>query len=344
MFNKIKWKDKNFYYSFEITEPVFNDDYFQFYNGNARDVNNNPVKLEYEIQVIDSNTLMVNGPFDYGFYVVIDNVPYPYFENEKPDVPETPEIENPEFEEPTGIYNLNEEDDKIFFNKLPENYFTDYVPVNIEIEEYTNEVYPDYPFRVKKHKFELNKYYNTEILSMKRNVIYRIKIYIDKKVKYVEEFKAKILSYFSTVKGLKTYIEDLQLNIPIKSDEELFKLIQENSVKLKRRFGLKEKYTEDPEYLPIFKEVVNLYCVKDLISISFINGNFITSGEKGTVSSLKLSKFSVDGDGGTNGYALSTDLIKDLISKAEDDLYQSLYKEPKVKIKGNKFKCFQQLN
>ena len=135
----------------------------------------------------------------------------------------------------------------------------------------------------------------------------------------------------------------MELNIPLKPDDELKLLIQENSVKLKRRFGLREMYTENPEYMPIFKKVVNLYCIENLIAISFINGNFISTGEHGTNNGMKLSKFSIDGDGGTGGYALSTDLIKDLIDKAENDLYKSLFKEPRRKKKKGMFDnlCYQ---
>ena len=349
MFNKIKWKEHKFYYTFDANEPVFNADYFQFYNGNARgdnDGNNvqpEDCKLDYQIKVISNNQLMVSGPFYNGYYVVINNIPYPYYEEEEPEIPENPDSDKPSFDIPSGIYKIINEDETLYFDKLPQDYITNYLKVDIEIDEYTNEVYPDYPFRSTKHKLELNKFHKTKIIQMQKNVIYQIKIYIDNRVKFKEEFKAKILSYFSTVNGLKTYIEDLQLNIPMKSDEELKKLIQENSVKLKRRFGLKDKYTEDPEYLPIFKEVVNLYCLEDLISVSFINGNFITSGEKGTVSGLKLSKFEVDGEGGDGGYILSTDLINNLIKEAENNLYASLHKDPvNKKKKGMQFRCYQQ--
>lgn len=344
MLEKIKWKEHNFYYTFDIDEPVFNAEYFKFYNGNARSTDKvQPVRvlLDYKIKIVASNELMIEGPFFNGFYVVINNIPYPYFE----EAPEEPEPEKPkeELTEPAGIYKLIEEEEAFYFDKLPEDNEEDYVPVKVTVEEYTNEVYPDYPFKSKTYTFELNKFHKIEIFKKERNVIYHIFVNTEDGKKYFFKYVAKILCYFSNVKALKEYIKDLELNIPLKPDDELKLLIQENSVKLKRRFGLREMYTENPEYLPIFKKVVNLYCIENLISISFINGNFISTGEHGTNNGMRLSKFSINGDGGTNGYALSTDLISDLIYKAEEELYKSLFKEPRRKKKKGMFDnlCYQ---
>lgn len=340
MFNKIKWKDHNFYYTFDINEPVFNTDYFQFYNGNVREevgggIYSEPVKLDYKIQVISNNELMVKGPFFNGYYVVINNIPYPYFE----ETPEEPKPEEPkeELSKPEGIYQLLEDDNAFYFDKLPEEYETEYLTVKVKIDEYTNEVYPDHPFRSKTHTFKLNKFHKIEVFKKERNVIYHIFIETEDGQKYFLKYISEILCYFSNVQALKQFIKDLELNIPIKPDEELKLLIQENSVRLKRRFGLREMYTENPEYLPIFKKVVNLYCVENLMAISFVNGNFISTGEHGTNNGMKLSKFSIDGDGGTGGYALSTDLIENLIEKAETELYKSLFKEPRRKKKKGMF-------
>lgn len=332
MFEKIKWKDHKFYYIFDLNEPVFNTDYFQFYNGNVRDnidedtIKYEPLKLDYDIVMVSNNELMVEGPFYQGYYVIINNIPYPYFEEKEP---EEPEVEEPkqEYKEPVGIYKLIEDDNAFYFDKLPEDYPLDYQNVEVVIDEYTNEVYPDYPFRSKKYIFKLNKFHRTEVFKKARNIIYHIYVYTENE-KFFLKYVSRILCYFSTVEALKSFIKDLELNIPIKPDDELRTLIQEKSVLLKRRFGLREEYTENPEYFPIFKRVVNLYCVEDLIAISFINGNFISTGEQGTNNGLKLSKFSIDGDGGTGGYALSTDLIKNLIDDAEADLYKSLFKQP----------------
>lgn len=260
MFNKIKWKDHNFYYTFDINEPVFNYEYFQFYNGNVREevsggIYSEPVKLDYKIKMISSNELMVEGPFFNGYYVVINNIPYPYFE----EAPEEPKPEKPteELLKPEGIYQLLETDNAFYFDKLPEEFEEDYLTVKVKIDEYTNEVYPDYPFRNKKYTFRLNKFHKTEIFKKEKNVIYHIFINTEDGKQYFMKYISDILCYFSNVQSLKQFIKNLELNIPIKSDEELKLLIQENSVKLKRRFGLREMYTENPEYLPIFKSFSN---------------------------------------------------------------------------------------
>lgn len=340
MFEKIKWKEHNFYYTFDTNEPVFSPDYFQFYNGKVKSIE--PVKLEgFSIRVIANNELIIKGPFYEGYYVVINNIEYPYYENDEEEKPEEPEEPEEEIKEPEGIVEVFDDEVYFYFEKLPEDFEEDYVQVKVKVDEYTNEVYPDHPFRSKTHSVKLNKFHKYYFLKKERNVIYQITILMPSNEKYFIEKRSDILCYFSTVESLKTFIKDLELNIPIKDDEELRKLIQEKSVKLKRRFGLREKYTENPEYFPAFKRVVNLYCVEDLISVSFINGNFITTGNKGTNNGLELSKFKVDGDGGNNGYALSTDLIKTLITEAENDLYKSLFKEPINKKKNGAFKCYQ---
>lgn len=348
MFKKIKWKDHNFYYTFDKDEPVFDTNYFQFFNGNSTGDFDGDIyyyensSLDYKIKVISSNELMVEGPFYEGYYVVINNIPYPYFEGSKPEEPK-PEAPDEQLAEPTGIYQLIEDDNSFYFDKLPDDYEKEYVEVKVVVDEYTNEVYPDYPFRSKIYNIKLNKFHKVELFKKERNIIYHIFVNAEDGKKYFLKYISKILCYFSNVKSLKDYIKNLELNIPLKPDDELKLLIQENSLRLKRRFGLKEIYTENPEYFPIFKKVVNLYCIENLMSISFINGNFISTGEHGTNNGMKLSKFSIDGDGGSNGYALSTDLIENLINEAENDLYKSLFKEPRRKKKKGMFDnlCYQ---
>lgn len=344
MFEKIKWKEHNFYYTFDVNEPVFNKKYFQFYNGNARSTDSvKPVEvlLDYKIKMISHNEIMIEGPFYEGFYVIINNIPYPYYEEESEEPEEKPKDEV--IPEPSGIYKLIETEDGFYFDKLPLEIAKDYLSVKVVIDEYTNEVYPDYPFRNKTYFLKMNKFHKIEIFKKEKNIIYHIFVYPETGGKYFFKYVSNMLCYFSNVKGLKQYIKDLELNIPLKTDEELKMMIQENSVRLKRRFGLREMYTENPEYMPIFKKVVNLYCIENLISISFINGNFISTGEHGTNNGMKLSKFSINGDGGTSGYALSTDLIQNLIKEAEADLYKSLFKEPRRKKKKGMFDnlCYQ---
>lgn len=322
--NKIEWKNHNFYYKFEKDENVFDPNFFSFYNGNAKE----PVRLKPNITILSENELMANGPFNEGFYVIIYNRKYDYEESvisDEENKPVIPEIIVPP--KPQKEFEIYENDGLLFMNKLHQNYLYEEIKLTIKVEEYTNEVYPDFPFKTYKKEIVLNKYCITDILQLQRNVIYKISFEINNQ-KYVQEFKAPILCYFSNVVDLKKFIKDLRLEIEIGPDDELKKLIQEKSVLLKRKFGLNENYTEDPEYFPVFKKVVNLYCVENLISLSFINGNYISSGLSGSGNGLTLSKFKVNDEGGNSDVILSVEAIKNMIKNAENDLYSSLFKKP----------------
>lgn len=342
---KIKWKNHDFYYTYDPNEPIFSENYFQFFNGNAKNVTieNPKVKLDTTIKILSDKELMVTGPFYEGYYVVINKEVFYYSEEKEtsdqiikptPLVPPLPQNEY-----------LIEEDENgsLYMNKLTQDYFKDYLDVKIKIEEYTNEVYPDYPFKTSYKTIQLNKFYNTEILQPKKNVIYIISLVVNGQ-KYSKEYRAPLLCYFSNVTDLRTFMKDLKLELPDRSDDDLKKLIQEKSVQLKRRFGLIQRYIEDPEYFPIYKKVVNLYCVEHLISISFINGNFISSGFSGSGNGLALSKFKVNDEGGNSNPILSTELIKEMIRNAEADLNSSLFKKPINIEEGKTNLCFQLKN
>lgn len=340
---KIKWKNHNFYYTYDINEDIFSEDYFQFFNGNAKKELDTSIKLQVSIQILSSNELMINGPFFDGYYVVINNQRFDYSEyKEKPDevvehIPLVPPL-------PQNEYSIEEDEyGNLYMNKLKEDYYLNTLEIKVKIEEYTNEVYPDYPFKTYYKTISLNKFHNSEIIQPKKNVIYIISLVVNGQ-KYSKEYRAPFICYFSNVKDLKVFIKDLNLEIPEKSNAELRKLIQEKSVQLKRKFGLSQKFIEDPEYFPIYKKVVNLYCVENLISVSFINGNFISSGINGSGNGLTLSKFKINDEGGNSDVVLSTNLIKDMIKNAEADLYSSIFKKP-VNISGGIYKlCWPQKN
>lgn len=229
MTQKVFWKDHNFYYNYEPSETIYDNDYFQFFNCNARkDGSVEPVKVKLNISIkkVGLNQIMVEGPFYDGYYVLINNKIYPYEEKVDISIPQEEII--PALPEPTGILELKELDNgRIVLPKLPEEYETDYKEIKVTIDLFTNEVYPDYPFKTEKKTITLNKFYDTEIVTMQKNVIYQIKIYDDSQI-YFKEFKAPILSYFSNVKSLKQFIKDLQLNIILGTDEELKNLFKKN--------------------------------------------------------------------------------------------------------------------
>ena len=144
--------------------------------------------------------------------------------------------------------------------------------------------------------------------------------------------------YWSNIKDLKEFLKDTSLEFSNKTDEQFKKLIQEKSVYLKRRFGLNKSSIEDIEYFPLYKKLVNLYCLYDIISLSFINGvnSDLNNGSINSAgSNLKLGNFSTGVDGGANGSVLSTQLVKNMIDVTEKDLYASLYKKHGIAYRKN---------
>lgn len=338
--SKVVWdKNSNFIYIFDTDENIFQQEYFKFFDSAICDMQTGShlrINLDYKINMISNNELMIKGPFSKSQYVIVNGQTYyqtnhinvidPYFS-----IPEDSAID-PEFTAPEELeeglkYEPFEYNEQIYIPKLEKG--EKEKNIKLEIWKYTNEVYPDYPYKKIKQYLKLNDKYDLYVCRDEKNVIFIFKLNIDGK-KYEYKYISDKLCYFSTVENLKNFIKDLNLNITVGTNEETQKLIQENSVKLKRRFGLTKDQTENPEYFPIFKQVVNLYCIESLISVSFINGNFITSGNvpgmQSNTSSLKLGQFSTGEDGGNDGYILSKDLIKTLIEDAENDLYSSILK------------------
>lgn len=338
--SKVIWdKCSNFIYTFDADEDIFQQEYFKFFDSAICDMKSGyhlRVNQDYKINMISDNELMIKGPFSKSQYVIING--NTYYQTNAVDVIDPdftkpvdgnidPGFTAPEELEQSLKYEPFEYNEQIYIPKLDKG--EKEKDIKLEIWKYTNEVYPDYPFKKIKQYLKLNDKYDLYVCRDEKNVIFIFKLNIDGK-KYEYKYVSDKLCYFSTVENLKAFIKDLNLNITVGSDSEVQKLIQENSVKLKRRFGLTNDQTENPEYFPIFKQVVNLYCIESLISVSFINGNFITSsnepGNAVNTSSLRLGKFSTGEDGGNDGYVLSKDLIKNLIEDAENDLYSSILK------------------
>ena len=339
--SKVFWDESsNFIYTFDTDENIFQRDYFKFFDSAICDMNSGGhlrINNDYQIMMISDNELMIKGPFSKSQYVIVNGKTY-YQENKQevidPDfsIPVDGNID-PGFTAPEELeqglkYEPFEYNEQIFIPKLQIG--EKEKNIYLEIWKYTNEVYPDYPYKKIKQYLKLNAKHDLFICREEKNVIFVFKLTIDGKTYKFKHISDK-LCYFSNIDNLKKAIKDLNLNINLGADVEIKKLIQENSVKLKRRFGLTIDQTENPEYFPIFKQVVNLYCIESLISVSFINGNFITSSggsssAPANTSSLKLGQFSTGEDGGNDGYVLSTDLIKNLIEDAENDLYSSIFK------------------
>lgn len=345
MDNKVQWNKKKLIYKLDDNENPLKTNFFLFYKNGKKILNN------FLIRIIDEKEVEIEGNFSEEYTLKVNNINYLF--NEDLDKNENSENKNSagvkkeikeiEFEEDfyeiDKKYKITLNDDIILIENLEKNIKLsinnsgikinkEIKPFQIIVEQYTNEIYPDFPYKKTKLNVE-NKYE----IKRKTNVIYKIKIgdtyYI---VKEVPRF------YWSNIKDLKEFLKDTSLEFSNKTDEQFKKLIQEKSVYLKRRFGLNKSSIEDIEYFPLYKKLVNLYCLYDIISLSFINGvnSDLNNGSINSAgSNLKLGNFSTGVDGGANGSILSTQLVKNMIDIAEKDLYASLYKKHGIAYRKN---------
>ena len=345
MDNKVQWNKKKLIYKLDENENPLKNNFFSFYK-NGKKVTN-----KFLIKIIDEKEVEIEGNFSEEYTLKVNNINYLFNEDldkdkdkeEKNSAGGENKIKEIEFEEDfyevDKKYKISLNDEVILIENLDENIKLninnnglkinkEIKPLPVIIEQYTNEIYPDFPYKKIKLSIE-NKYE----IKRKTNVIYKIKInntyYI---IKEIPRF------YWSNVKDLKEFLKDTSLEFSNKTDEQFKKLIQEKSVYLKRRFGLNKSSIEDIEYFPLYKKLVNLYCLYDIIALNFING---VNGDlnNGTINSagsnLKLGNFSTGVDGGANGSVLSTQLVKNMVDVAEKDLYASLYKKHGIAYRKN---------
>lgn len=345
MNNKVQWNKKKLIYKLDENENPLMTNFFLFYK------NGKIVTSKFLIKIIDEKEVEIEGNFSEDYTLKVNNINYLF--NEDLDKNENDENNNSaggenkikeiefeeEFYEVDKKYRITLNDDIILIENLEEtinlNINNNGIKINKEIkpfsiivEQYTNEIYPDFPY--KKTKINIEKKHE---IRRKTNVIYKIKIdnthYI---IKEIPRF------YWSNIKDLKEFLKDTSLEFSNKTDEQFKKLIQEKSVYLKRRFGLNKSSIEDIEYFPLYKKLVNLYCLYDIISLSFINGvnSDLNNGSINSAgSNLKLGNFSTGIDGGANGSVLSTQLVKNMIDVTEKDLYASLYKKHGIAYRKN---------
>lgn len=311
---KVKWHPDKVIYFFDAFEPIFQANYFSFYSEQEK------LDLNFVIHVNeDLKSLTIFGNFGNKIRLKVNDTNYLYdyipednSENEntdKPKVKEEVQIED-EFEIVDNKYLLNVDEENIRIKSPIEN---NTFPVKIHF--FTNENFPDCPYKKSTFKTPFQ-------LIRETNVIY--KVFINGKVFVVKDSPRY---YWSNVKSLKEFIQDLQIELLDKTDEQLFKLIQEKSTYLKKRFGLDKEHVEDIEYFPLYKHLVNLYSVESLMSLSFINGNFITQGSENIgTASLHLGNFSTGQDGGVNGQIFSPQALKFMIGNAEKELKEALIK------------------
>ncbi|MGL4998089.1 MAG: hypothetical protein ACRC5T_03900 [Cetobacterium sp.] len=212
------------------------------------------------------------------------------------------------------------------------------VVCDIIIEMYSNENFPDEPLDVIEF-FDIDIVNGFNQTLPKRGYIYVVKLLIDNQEVHSSTLTTRPLNYYSNYNSIVNDLMELNL-FPKNVEEEYVKgLIAAKSTLLKMRFGLTEEQSKDIELMPVFKSVVNLYCIKDMIPLGYVSGELSSSGEGVTASSneLKLGNLSVGGGpNGGSGSApqsssiLSTESIQDLIKVEEEKLIASLFKAAKT--------------
>lgn len=318
---KVIWNENFIKYRYSNREQYYLKDYFVICRNKI--INNKKIPIKESltnIKVIDNKYIILNGHFHKGDKLIADGIEYVYEEEKQNENESSDEVV--EENKPSSGNN-------IFFDKVKiinsdneiniESNIDDSVEIKILINEYTNETYPEFPHNtIKKIVRVTNKKLN--IHKVKKGTITTL-ILNDNSGNLIElEYENTPLYHFSTVKSLKDKINDLKLSVEPKEDEYYKKLISEKSIMLKKKFGLTEKEYKNIELFPIFKELVNLYCIQSIISFSYIHGDPIYS-ESDT--SITLGKFKTDGPN-TDGTIFSHDALKSIIKTNEDTLYSSL--------------------
>lgn len=210
-------------------------------------------------------------------------------------------------------------------------------PVKLLINLYTAESYPDYPFEIKKSEIKLLNGYKTDL-----KVDGGIKCVVEVQDSLEAVLKSLLietqpLCYFSNVISLKKDIIELNVKVPEYPDEDLKKLITEKSIVLYSKFGLLYEQRQNPLLTPLYKSIVNLYCIKDLMALGFLSRQLDGSTDSGggTVSGLgqiQLGNLSLkdnsssSGGSGSSGVSslLGTTIIEDLIKIEEEKLTSAL--------------------
>lgn len=323
---KVIWNSNSIKYRYSRNEQYYLKDYFVISTNKVINNTSLPIlKTVTSIKVLDHEFLMIEGNFKVGDKLIADGIEYIYTNEENNtdvDNNDKPSIKDPS-DDDSEIINFENNrilniDNEIYIEKdvLDKN------ELIIEIKEYTNEIYPEYPFNIIKKKLILNKK-KTLIHSIVKGTI--TVVTIKENDNLIElEYENTPLYHFSTVKSLKEKIQDLKLNIDLKSDDYYKKLISEKSILLKKSFGLTENEYKNIELFPIFKELVNLYCIKSIMSFGYINGSSVSDNSGSNNVDLTLGKFKSGGEN-NEGSIFSHDAIQSIIKINEQTLHNSIF-------------------
>lgn len=326
--SKVIWSPEYISYKFDRLEPFYDDGHFKLKRSNEDDGHNIEVTNLNYINVIAIDTLYIYcpfGTFKEGDVLIVGDTNYIYENIELPEKPkpeEKPQVPDISI---NGILFKNKKNKFVVINTYEDK------PIKIEytIEEYTREVYPEFPFNIIDKEAIIQAGKELELYSLDRGKIAIIHITDDYGYDCSFEYENMPLYHFSTVESLKQAIKDTGFAINEKTDEEYKRLISEKSVYMKKRFGLTEKELKNIELFPAFKSVVNLYCIKELMAVSFIQGTNSSSPIYTSPTSLTLGKYKTDGES-NEGSILTIDAIELLIKKQEYDLNKSIFNESSI--------------
>lgn len=328
--NKVIWQPEFITYTFDKTEPFYNKGYFKLKRQviNEGDAIEEITELTY-VYVVSENVLQIYSPlgtFNLGDILEVDKISYIYKEEQsnQDSIPQPP-IEKPSEVPEISINNLKIESKKneIFAINISE---IEAIKLEIEIEEYTREVYPEFPFNTIEKNIRLLPKQKISIYKLDKGKIVVINIDDNEGSRLKLEYENNPLYHFSTVKSLKDTIKNMKLTVTEKTDDEYKNLISEKSTYLKKRFGLTKNETQNIELFPAFKNIVNLYCIRELIALSFIQGDvaLISNQSYNPTTNLTLGKFKTDGET-NNGNIFSITAIDTVIKKCETDLEKSIF-------------------
>lgn len=213
--------------------------------------------------------------------------------------------------------------------------------VYLILEYFTTESYPEVPFKEEKFTINIEKEYVRKVEKDKGiKCLARVETLEDVNLKTML-LDSKPIVHFSNTPSLRKDIVELGIKVATYSDEEMKKLITEKSIVLYSKFGLLYEQTYNPTLTPIYKSIVNLYCIKDLMALGFLTGELQSdtsgdgSGTTYSVNQIQLGNLSVkdgtSGSGGTGATStskisnlLGTSIIEEMIKIEEEKLVLSL--------------------
>ena len=241
--SKVIWKRDKVIYKLDENENPFVNNFFTFYKNNIL------LNERFIIRVIDEAQIEIYGNFSENIVLKVNNVNYNFSLDEEKNAPAKNINEVTELDLDTFIldnkFSIESSEEQIRIDNLLNRLtlrlgpsglsLSDENLLDIKVEQYTNEIYPDFPY--KKYKLKIK---DKTHIDRETNVIYVITI-LGKKIIIKEEPRY----YWSNIKDLREFLKDTDLVFNEKTNERLKKMIQEKSVYLKRRFGLDKKQIED---------------------------------------------------------------------------------------------------